>query len=109
MRIPEVRLHGAEIGDAIGFLVESGGKHNEYGMSVILMDPVDDTVQITIQAENTSFFHVLDEICQQSGMYWKIDGKVVVITSDQVERGKGGDSPRTQHSDSFRESDPFFQ
>jgi hypothetical protein len=85
MGIPEVDLQEVSIVDAISFLVESGGRNNEVGMSIVYMDPTEQDSKISIRKQDVSFFDVLEEICRQSGMRWKIDGKVVIINPEMEE------------------------
>jgi len=103
MVIPEVDLHEVSLSEAISFLVESGGRNNEVSMSIVLLNPSEEDSRISIRKHDVSFFDVLEEICRQSDMRWKIDGKIVIVNPQREDMSL--DPDRNRNNDSF--NDPF--
>ena len=102
MVIPEIDLNDASLEDAIQFLVKSGSENNHPSMSIIAMHEVKIETGITIHGKDLSFFDVLDEICDQSGMKWQIIGKILIFNPDHIEKATSKEFEMYNGSDPFR-------
>lgn len=106
MIIPEVNLHAEPVRDAVDFMFNSAREHDPQhrGMSFVLRLNGHATRAVTVAAKDVAVLDLLNEICAQAGLVWRLTASVVLIEPETMEPNPGVHSiSEGLEDDPFRE------
>ena len=81
MIIPVVDLQNATVSDAVDFMFMSARKHDpkRQGVSFVLKLGDHADRQVTIRSKDISVWTLLNDICSQADLVWRITNTVILI------------------------------